>query len=129
MNFKAGKSPRIFRKTGDFQHYGGDRELLQQGHLALFQIGTAVHPVQVYTAGNLFAGLIAAVPDQGITPGGLIAVHQLAHPLPQNVENFDGNPLRRWQFIGNRGGRVKGIGVILLQGKALRQRGWPGNAG
>ena len=80
------------------------------------QAATAgVQPVQIHSCGHRLAMVVAAVPPDLIHSGLAMALHQRANALTQRVENSQLNPSLFLQGEWNLGGRIKGIGIILIK--------------
>ena len=82
---------------------------------------TALHPVEIETGPNGPPRGIGAVPACAVIAGGLLPIHERGDSLAKEVEDLQAHVGDCRQLIGDDGGGVEGVGVVLAQGESFRQ--------
>ena len=85
----------------------------------------ALQPVEVDPGGHGAPRGIGGVPTSCVKAGRPLPVDQGLHPLSEDVEDLQPHPGRGRQLVGDYGGRIKWIGIVLPQLEPLRKNRHP----
>ena len=78
-------------------------------------------PIDIHPRCHRLTRPIRRVPHRRVKPRWSISIDQRHHPLPQHIKHLQPHPRRGGKLIGNDRGRIKRIGIIRPQPKALGQ--------